>query len=52
MREGTRAATECQAFRALPAAKDLCSNGEGWKSCRIATTIVHSRQRFPHTNYA
>src|SRR5437867_13173151 len=51
MREGTRAATECQAFRALPAAKDPCSDGDGWESCRSATTIVNSMQRFPQTHY-
>src|SRR3989442_11326498 len=51
MREGTRAATEGQAFRAPPAAKDQCSNGDGGESCRTATTIVHSIQRFPHTIY-
>src|SRR5256712_11243387 len=46
MREGTRAATEWQAFPALPAAKEPCSNGDGGESLRIAATNVHSTQRF------
>src|SRR2546428_14176203 len=50
MREGTRTATECQAFRALPAAKDPCSKGAGGKSCRIATHNLAPRQAFSHTN--